>query len=277
VLSRLEVKVEGGGLNLTRAALDAATKYPWSRREDTSKFGVYDEDRPVFEWVRAGVDGERRSLESQVMDWADDVAYSVHDLEDGIVTGLVDLAVLDRGEERQALAQIASLTYCDAAPDELAEVLSAMLTASWWPRGHTGAASAAAQLKHLTSTLIGRFCTAAEDATRRRYGPEPLSRYAADLLVPAQVRLECALLKAVTARYVMTRAGVAPAQERERQVVSELVTVLADRAPESLEPAYAQAWRAARDDPGRLRTVVDQVASLTDRAAAALHARHLGT
>ena len=277
VLTRLEVKVDGAGLNLTRAALDAATKYPWSRREATSKFGVYDEDRPVFEWMREGVIGERRSLESQVMDWADDVAYSVHDLEDGIVTGLVDLAVLNRGEERQALAQIASVSYSDASPDELAQVLSTMLTASWWPRGQTGAMSAAAQLKHLTSTLIGRFCTAAQDATRQRYGPEALSRYGADLVVPAQVRLECALLKAVTARYVMTRAGVAPAQERERQVVSELVTVLANRAPESLEPAYAQAWRAAPDDRGRLRTVVDQVASLTDRAAAALHAHHLGT
>ena len=151
-----------------------------------------------------------------------------------------------------------------------------MLSAPWWPRAHDGSAAAAAQLKHLTSTLIGRFCTAAEDATRERHGSAPLSRYGADLVVPEKVRRECALLKAVTARYVMTRAGVAPAQERERQVVSELVTVLAERAPESLEPAYAEAWRDAGDDRARLRTVVDQVASLTDRAAAALHSRHLG-
>ncbi|MBC7374016.1 MAG: deoxyguanosinetriphosphate triphosphohydrolase [Frankiales bacterium] len=275
VLTRLEVKVDGAGLNLTRAALDAATKYPWGRRAGTSKFGVYDEDRTVFDWLRVGVDGERRSLESQVMDWADDVAYSVHDLEDGIVTGLVDLTVLARAEERRALALTAALSYSDASPDELEAALEEMLSAPWWPGSQNGsAASSAAQLKHLTSTLIGRFCTAAEDATRERHGPGPLSRYGADLVVPAQMRRECALLKAVTARYVMTRVGVAPAQERERQVVIELVTVLAERAPESLEPAYAQAWREAEDDSGRLRSVVDQVASLTDRAAAALHTRH---
>jgi len=276
VLTRLEVKVPGAGLNLTRAALDAATKYPWGRREGTRKFGVYEQDRPVFTWLRAGVVGERRSLESQVMDWADDVAYSVHDLEDGIVTGLVDLAVLRRPDEREALAGTAAGAYSDADAFQLEEVLTSMLDDPWWPRSHDGSAASAAALKHLTSTLIGRFCTAAEDATRAAHGPEPLTRYAADLHVPVQVRLECALLKAVTARYVMTRPGVAPAQDRERAIVSELVVVLADRAPDSLEPAHAEAWHAAADDAARLRAVVDQVASLTDRAAAALHAHHLG-
>ena len=275
LLTRLEVKVEGAGLNLTRAALDAATKYPWARRAGTPKFGVYDDDLAVFAWLRAGVDGERRCLESQVMDWADDVAYSVHDLEDGIVTGLVDLAVLRRPEEQQALAQVAAQDYCSAPPDELVASFAALLGQSWWPGGHDGTGAAAAGLKHLTSTLIGRFCTAAEDATRQAYGSAPLSRYGADLVVPEGVRQECALLKAVTARYVMTRPGVAAAQERERAVLIELVAVLADRAPEALEPAYAEFWRRAPDDRGRLRAVVDQVASLTDRAATELHATYL--
>ena len=87
VLTRLEVKVPGAGLNLTRATLDAATKYPWPRRAGTRKFGVYDDDLPVFTWLREGAPEGRRCLEAQVMDWADDVAYSVHDLEDGIAAG----------------------------------------------------------------------------------------------------------------------------------------------------------------------------------------------
>ena len=274
VVSRLEVKVEGAGLNLTRAALDAATKYPWARREGTTKFGVYDDDLAVFAWARDGVQSERRCLESQVMDWADDVAYSVHDLEDGIVTGLVDLAVLRRPEEQAELAAIAATSYSDAGPAELEQVLAAMLDEPVWPRKLDGAAASQAALKALTSTLIGRFCTAAERATREGHGPAPLSRYAADLVVPEQVRQECALLKAVTARYVMARAGVRAAQEREREVVTELVLALLDRAPSALEPAFAEAWRAAADDAGRLRVVVDQVASLTDLAAAGLHAHH---
>jgi dGTPase len=60
-------------------------------------------------------------------------------------------------------------------------------------------------------------------------------------------------------------------QEHERQVVGELVALLTDRAPGPLEPSYAEAWRTAGDDAGRLRVIVDQVAGLTDAAAAALH------
>ena len=276
VLTRLEVKVLGAGLNLTRAALDAATKYPWPRREGEQKFGVYEDDLEVFRWLRDGAPGECRSFETQVMDWADDVAYSVHDLEDGIVTGLVSPAALGDPGERAALADLAARTYSDEAPADLEEVLRELVERPEWPADHDGTPAASAQLKHLTSTLIGRFCAAAEDATRASHGDGPLTRYAADLVVPDQVRAECALLKAVTARYVMQRPGVHGVQTREREVVGELVALLADRAPEALEPAHAQAWREAADDRGRLRAVVDQVASLTDTAAAALHARAVG-
>jgi dGTPase len=276
VLSRLEVKVVGAGLNLTRASLDAATKYPWPRREGNPKFGVYDDDRAVFDWVREGAPGERQSFETQVMDWADDVAYSVHDLEDGIVTGLVDLARLREPEERTALAELAAEHYSDAGAGELEEALTSMIDDPVWPRQHDGTAASAAALKNLTSTLIGRFCLSAEDATRAVHGDGRLTRYAADLVVPVLTRVECALLKAVTARYVMQRPGVQAAQAREREIIGELVQVLADRAPEALEPAHAQSWREAADDRARLRAVIDQVASLTDKAAAALHARALG-
>ncbi|TAL19833.1 MAG: deoxyguanosinetriphosphate triphosphohydrolase [Frankiales bacterium] len=272
VLTRLEVKVEGAGLNLTRAALDAATKYPWPRRDGQQKFGVYADDLAVFGWLREGAPGERQSFETQVMDWADDVAYSVHDLEDGIVTGLVDLGRLREPDEQVALAELAARHYSAAAAADLEVVLAEMLARPEWPPSYDGLPGAAAALKNLTSTLIGRFCVAAEDATRAAYGDGPLTRYAADLVVPAQARAECALLKAVTARYVMQRPGVLAEQLREREVISELVGLLADRAPGVLEPAHAAAWRAAPDDAARLRAVVDQVASLTDRAAGALHA-----
>jgi dGTPase len=91
-------------------------------------------------------------------------------------------------------------------------------------------------------------------------------------VVPDRDRAEVALLKAVAAVYVMGRPEAAALQEREREVVSDLVRALADR-PEELEPSYRQTWEAAGDDPARLRVVVDQVAALTDAAAWGLHAR----
>ena len=271
VLTRLEPKVPAAGLNLTRAMLDAATKYPWPRQDGSLKYGAYADDLPVFTWLRDGAPEGRRCLEAQVMDWADDVAYSVHDLEDGVIAGQIDLEVLRR--DCSEIAAVAVESYTQAGAPEVEQLFGALIGETWWPRSYDGTAGAQVALKHATTTLIGRFCRAAEAATRERYGTDPLSRYAADLVVPPQARLECAALKAVTARYVMDRPGVRQVQERERQVVGELVHKLADRAPEPLEPVYADAWRAAPDDAARLRAVVDQVAGLTDAAAAGLHAR----
>ncbi|MET1133467.1 MAG: dGTP triphosphohydrolase, partial [Aeromicrobium sp.] len=94
ILSRLEAKsfdAQGRsvGLNLTRATLSSCVKYPWRRGErDTAKFGVYEDDLRVFEWL--GTQG-RLTLEAQVMDLSDDIAYSVHDVEDGVVGGWFSL------------------------------------------------------------------------------------------------------------------------------------------------------------------------------------------
>ena len=269
LLVRLEVKVEGAGLNLTRAALDAATKYPWPKGPDRKKYGVYDDDLATFTWARQGVPGEQRCLESQVMDWADDVAYSVHDLEDGVVGGLIDLPQLHH--DRAEIAALAAAHYSERDAAGLEEVFRLMLTEPWWPTEHDGGTAAQVGLKHATSTLIGRFCEAAERATRAAYQGGALTRYGADLIVPPRARAECALLKAVTARYVMGRPAAASLQAREREVVAELVALLVDSAPTHLQPAYAQAWRVAPDDAARLRVVVDQVAGLTDAAALRVH------
>jgi len=274
VLTRLEVKVPGAGLDLTRAALDAATKYPWPRGPHSAKYGVYDDDLPVFGWFRDGAPDGVRCLESQVMDWADDVAYSVHDLEDGVLAGLVRLEDLADPQERDELAALAAQVYSDDSASDLRAVLDDLLARTSFPRTYDGGSASTAALKACASELIGRFCSAAQIATRERYGDGPLLRYAAGLVVPQVERAECALLKAVAARYVMSRAGAHTAQARERDVVRGLVDQLCAR-PDELGPLSAEAWAAAGDDGARLRAVVDQVASLTDASAAHLYARLL--
>jgi dGTPase len=203
------------------------------------------------------------------MDWADDVAYSVHDLEDGVEAGHIDLRRLDL----DAVAALAAEHYSDGSAGDLEKVLRDLVAEPWWPRAFDGTAQDLAVLKRATSTLIGRFCSAAEHATRAEYGHTDLTRYAADLVVPERVRAECALLKAVTALYVMRRPEAHAIQQREREVVAELVQRLAARAPEALDPYFAEQWAAAGDDGARLRVVVDQVAGLTDAAAISLLAR----
>ena len=278
LLTKLEAKVHGAGLNLTRATLDATLKYPWlasQAEQGSGKYGCYDEDAAVFAWVRDGAPPGRPCLEAQVMDWADDVAYSVHDLEDGLHGGLISLGAL---REPQAIRQVAELTLAQYVPQgpvtsgELCETFGRLLALSFWPRNFDGEPQTAAAVKNLTSELIGRFCDAALRATRPA-GSTPLARYAADLAVPWRQRMECALLKGVTAFYVMGRAGVAASQARERELLTELAAALAAGAPEALDPMLRPAYRAAASDQGRLRVVVDQVASLTDTSAIAWHAR----
>jgi dGTPase len=283
LLTRIEPKrftAEGSvGLNLTRAALDAATKYPWPRGAHPTdpkspKFGVYDDDRPVFDWVRKGAPGTRTCFEAQVMDWSDDVAYSVHDVEDGLHAGHLDPNYLHAEPERQEVFQVAIGRYvpADTAPDELAEALDRLQDQPWWPHGYDGSAVAQARLKDATSQLIGRFCLAAETATRARYGTGRLTRYDAELVVPHEARLECAVLKAVADRYVMQRAEQERIRANERVVVAELAEVLTVRAPDGLEPQFRAQFDEAPDDRARKRVIVDQIASLTDASARSLHA-----
>jgi dGTPase len=277
VLTRLEAKVLGAGLNLTRAALDASCKYPWPRQDGRRKFGVYDDDLPVFDWLRAAApEPERRCLEAQVMDWADDVAYSVHDVEDGIHGGYVRVRrLIDDADERAAVCRAVAETYSPEPADALAPLLDELLAdpALIAVADHDGSHRAQAALKGLTSVLTGRFVAAAVESTRAAHGSGPLRRYAADLVVPARIRAQCALLKGIALRYVMRRPGAHDRYERQRAVLTELAGALADRAPDGLDPAFAAAWKAAPDDSARLRVVVDQVASLTDPAAVDWHYR----
>ncbi|MFG3686646.1 deoxyguanosinetriphosphate triphosphohydrolase [Micromonospora sp. NPDC047740] len=282
VLTRLEAKVLGpdgrsAGLNLTRASLDAVSKYPWERRPGERKFGVYADDRPVFDWLRAGAPpGGRRCLEAQVMDWADDVAYSVHDVEDGIHGGYVSLRpLLTDPDERRALCADVAATYSGEAPEDLHEVLVELLAEPALAplAAYDGSHRALAALKATTSVLTGRFVATVVAATEERHGPGPHRRYAADLVVPRRIRVQCALLKGIALRYVMRRPGAGARYAQQREILAELVAVLVDRAPDALDPVFAPLWREAPDDLARLRVVIDQVASLTDPAALAWHVR----
>ena len=278
-LTRLEAKIlapDGApaGLNLTRAVLDATVKYPWPRREGERKFGVYADDRPAFDWVRAGAPDGRRCLEAQVMDWADDVAYSVHDVEDGVHAGHVKIDALDRA----AVCELAADSYSPEPAGDLGAVLDDLLDRPVLRdlADYDGSRGTQVALKRATSELTGRFVSAAVAATRERAGDGPLRRYAADLVVPRRVAAECALLKAVAGRYVMNRRDVTTVQSRQRELLTELIVLLTDRAPAALDPALRPDWLAAPDDAARLRVVVDQVAGLTDLSAPAWHARLAG-
>jgi dGTPase len=286
MLTRLEPKVVDAltgrwhGLNLTRASLDAATKYPWRRGGSPTagsvKFGVYDDDLEAFEWLRRGAPTARRCIESQVMDLADDVAYSVHDVEDAVVSGRLDPGRLSEPDEAaRVVAQVRAWYLPDASDDDVLAALERLRSLPYWVAGFDAGYAALAALKDLTSELIGRFLRSVEASTRAVAGVdgEPLTRFSADVVVPPATVAEIAVLKGLAAVYVMTAQERKPVYARQREVIAELVEALTREAPGVLDPLYARAWRTAGDDAGRLRAVIDQVASLTDARAVTWHHR----
>jgi dGTPase len=277
VLTRLEAKVLGpdgrpAGLNLTRAGLDAATKYPWPRRDGLDKWGAYSDDADVFDWVRSGAPAGRRCVEAQIMDWSDDVAYSVHDLEDGIHAGHVPADPLRDPGARADVVRLAA-SYAELPPADLEEACDRLGALPLWLRDYDGSIRALAGLKAMTSDLIGRLCRAAVAATRDTFGAAGLRRYDGDLVVPSAQRAECAVLKAVAAHFVMSRTEALAAQALQREQLAELAEAVAAAAPGSLEPWLRDVWHVAADEAAATRVVVDQIASLTDTSALVLHRR----
>ncbi|MEV6062579.1 deoxyguanosinetriphosphate triphosphohydrolase [Nocardia asteroides] len=284
ILTRLEPKVldpagESAGLNLTRAALDATLKYPWGRSGSGTKFGAYEDDLQRLAWVRKDAPERKQSLECQIMDWSDDVAYSVHDVEDGVIVGRIDLRALADPAEQAALAEQGHGQHPDQAIGALAAAAQRLseLDVVADAVHYDGTFAASVALKRMTSELVGRFATAAIAATQEQHGPGPLIRYESDLIVPPIVAAEVAVLKTVALRYVRSDPGHLARQQTQRERVQAVADRLLTTAPAHLDDQMLPWWNAATDDTARVRVIIDQIASYTEsrfeRVAASLDCR----
>ncbi len=305
VLTRLEPKCfdKSGktvGLNLTRATLDATVKYPWTRfagpnGKDSPKFGAYEDDLSVFTWVRFP-DGDvtsaqtKRSLEAQVMDLSDDIAYSVHDVEDSIVRSfsveqsrwssmqtvtekaLADLA----GNLTQVIDQTQQWYGTSVSVSELEAAYSRLRAMETWPAQYVGTIQDLARLKNFTSDLIGRFIQSVTEATWDSYGTGAHSRYSATVIIPSATLAEIMLLKGIAVYYMMAPRENEPMYFEQRTVLFDLYDAILEAPLENLDPFFKDFWLQAATPAQRSRVVIDQLASLTDQSARQWHARLCG-
>ena len=288
LLTRLEPKVfrENGasaGVNLTRAALDAAVKYPWGldeakahdKGERDLKFCVYPDDREVFNWLKTGSPRESKPIECQIMDLSDDIAYSVHDIEDAIVTGAFNPELVSDSNVADQVIQEAHNWYgtqWDA--DNLLAAFKRLRARNMFPDSFDGSRRSLAHLKNITSALIGRFASSVERATREKYGNGALIRYRANIVIPPETSYEIIVLKSLAVHFII-QPREREFYRREQKILMDLVEVFMSKSPrahDAMESVFISDWNACSSEDERLRVAIDQVASLTDGSATALHA-----
>ncbi len=278
ILTKLDVRFEESrGLDLTRATLSAVSKYPWRREEQgkrSKKWGAYASEYETFTWSRLHLPEARReiqTLEAAIMDWADDIAYAVHDLEDFYRAGLVplDRLKLDSSELRR---------FLDAKsgdPSEASLVLRRLLGLAPIDGPFDGSKKSRARLKQFSSSLVDRYIrgtTLSEDLEAN-----------SGIAIAPELLLEVDLLKSVTRFYVIESDAVRSQRHGQRSVIRHLYEEVLDdtrrrsRGSRLLPPFFLELIGPDRGASETVRTVADFVSSLTEPQVVAYYNRITGT
>jgi dGTPase len=272
------------GLNLTRATLSATTKYPWSRGtagKAAQKWGAYSSEQDEFEFSRRHLGSQQRgkqTLEATLMDWSDDVAYAVHDLEDFFRVSVIPLdRLITRPDERDRFLAdyIAQHPDDDVSSQDLEAVFEELL--SFVPiEPYEGTQFHRATLRSMTSTLVGRYISAVR------------LHDSGEVSIDQERSSEVKLLKHLTWHYVIESRALISQRFGHAQLVRGLFSILCDAASEKDQKIRSQSIKiipdfhrqeivdSSYDDGVIVRAVADTIASMTEAQAISLHSRLLG-
>jgi dGTPase len=300
IVARLAVRASGGGLNLTRQTLDGLLKYPWAHRSSdpefggkrTRKWGYYRDERDTFAFARAGWPEETKEelpekcLAAEIMEWADDLTYAVHDVDDFFRAGLIPLDRL-RDPKSGELKRFANLleeardadpdAFPDFKVDELVEAARQPLSlyGPGDPYEHT--ISMRASMREFGSKLITDYLEAFTLADDPDSGQ-------VKLLIDADARCQVQALNMLVGVYVIRRPGLAVVQHGQKRVISDLFRWYSDASVAGKDgdrrlfpPGAKERLEDAEDTAAaRARVVVDLISGLTESSAIQLHHRLSG-
>lgn len=270
------------GLDLTRATLAATLKYPWLRDHSDpkkrGKWSAYKAEQDSFLWARRFHPHDRKTPEAEIMDWADDIAYSVHDLEDFHRVGVIPWDQIFSASNRVSLVSDVVREWFGApsdaderiskATDRLEDILR--LFPAIRLQIYNGGREQRRQLRNLTSVLIGKYIRALTVITSEN-GPA--------LVIRRDSRDEVLVLKHIARRYVIELPALHAQQFGQKRVISELFGIFLTESkagPASFVPIRLRhIWDIAGTSPARV--AADCVASLTENEANQLHRRLTGS
>jgi len=284
IVTKLAVRFDDyDGLNLTRATLAAILKYPWMRggiSEPRSSWSVYSTEQAEFDFARDGTIGEAKTAEAELMDWADDIAYSVHDLEDFHRCRLIPWhLVFKEGNYRDKLIDHAINKWKDAPSDadnllrnalerlvqEFLELVHAVVR-----EPYEGTRDQRQQIRWVTSALIGRYIPAIK---LKQPGGDGVC-----IEIEQDKHDEVRILKQITRDYIIGTPALVAQQRGHKRIIEQLFDDLKEDissgSPEYLPIKFRHIIEVQDVSPAR--AAADCIASLTEGEAMALHGRLRG-
>jgi dGTPase len=275
------------GLDLTRASLAGVLKYPWRRGENPEnphKWGAYRAEEKDFEFaISLRQSPLARTIEAEIMDWADDITYSVHDLDDFYRAHKIPLHLLaDRryDHERGVFFEAAFKRHADrkgiwADSASLREAFNEVMVGLFPLRSaYTGSWLERAHLRDFTSQLIGRYVGGTRLATA--------TNGSSFLAIDEHLRLEVAMLKELTWVYVIEAPALVSQQFGQRVAIRGLFKIYSDAASsEKTFHLFPKYYRQALEDASGndvqiRRIIIDLIAGMTETQALAMHSRLTG-
>lgn len=282
IVTRLGVRYpDTPGLNLTRATLNALLKYPWQRGDNLAKpnkWGAYRTETDEFTWARELLASwpQQVSLEAALMDWADDVAYAVHDMSDFYRAGLIPLDRLANDDgERDRFMTVEVHRQAVPAGDQASVRAVFDGVAQWFPSDgpFRGARLDRASLRSFTSSLISRYINAVS------IQQQPDGAYA--VVIDPVMNREVQLLKGLTWYYVINSPALTSQRFGQRSLIRALFTTLRDAASSAHDvhifpPFYREMLDMADHGHERLRVIADYIAAMSEGQVVEIYERLTG-
>jgi dGTPase len=272
------------GLNLTRATLNAILKYPWLRGNsgrENKKWGAYYDESEDFDWARLDVAPVLRdkTIEAALMDWADDISYAVHDVEDFFRAGMIPLDRLvtdEREQQRFGDWAVQFAGELGVTPDEIfRSLMSHRALSPGVLAPFRGSRSDRASLRALTSQLIDLYVNNSLCLRRNIHDQVVLE-------IDPTLELQVEVLKLLTRFYVIESPSMVSQRYGQRKLIRSLfntfLSAANSRKDRTIFPAYFQeAIQYAEDDNRKIKRIVaDLIASMSEAQAIAIHQRLSG-
>ena len=293
IIKKLETKDERyRGLNLTRAAIDGQLKYKNTFDGVTKKF-IYREHEELLKWastnsqLASGIsDPKTQSFECQIMDWADEIAYAVHDLEDAIHAGFIDSDTFHTSNPaiNRAMNKITDEVKCDdirvcETIERFATILRSELSGMERSRLAGNYIESKSKRKTLTSRLIAKYIKNTDRGCVSNSKNDVLTfRYDYKVERCLRDQIEVKFLNAIIRGEVYTSPGFKIFEARARRIIRRIFkTLMKDENIQYMLPKDWQEYLPKGinqiDNTTKARVVSDYIAGMTDAYAERLYGR----